>query len=100
MSWQGSGVDETGVVEAVDSAIEDLKVEPGHTIARVDPRYFRPTEVETLLGDPAKAKQKLGWTPSTPFADLVSEMVRADLIEAKKDALCLNEGYNTYNYHE
>ena len=100
LSWRSSGVDETGVVEAVDHNIEELKVKPGQTIVRVDPRYFRPTEVETLLGDPAKAKQKLGWTPSTTFADLVSEMVHADLIEAKKDALCLNEGYNTYNYHE
>ena len=100
LSWRGSGVEETGVVETINNDIEDLKVKPGQTIVRVDPRYFRPTEVETLLGDPAKAKQKLGWTPSATFADLVSEMVRADLIEAKKDAFCLNEGYNTYNYHE
>jgi GDPmannose 4,6-dehydratase len=100
LTWRGSGVEETGVVETINNDIEDLKVKPGHTIVRVDPRYFRPTEVETLLGDPAKAKQKLGWTPSATFADLVSEMARADLIEAKKDALCLNEGYNTYNYHE
>lgn len=98
--WQGSGVEETGVVEEINGDTPDLKVSPGQTIVRVDPRYFRPTEVETLLGDPAKAKQKLGWTPATPFVDLVAEMIQADLIEAKKDALCLNEGYNTYNYHE
>ena len=88
------------MIEKINSNNNDLKVKPGQTIVRVDPRYFRPTEVETLLGDPAKAKQKLGWTPTTTFADLVSEMVRTDLIEAKKDELCLNEGYNTYNYHE
>ncbi|RZW25021.1 MAG: GDP-mannose 4,6-dehydratase [Desulfobulbaceae bacterium] len=100
LSWEGSGVEETGVVEKINGDTYDLKVNPGQTIVRVDPRYFRPTEVETLLGDPAKAKQQLGWTPSSTFADLVTEMVEADLVEAKKDALCLNEGYNTYNYHE
>jgi GDPmannose 4,6-dehydratase len=100
LSWQGSGAEETGVVEEINGNTAELKVSPGQTIVRVDPRYFRPTEVETLLGDPSKAKQKLGWTSSTTFADLVAEMVREDLVEAEKDALCLNEGYNTYNYHE
>ncbi len=100
LSWQGSGVEEKGVVEKIEGDNPEVKVQPGQTVVRVDPRYFRPTEVETLLGDPSKAKQKLGWMPSTSFTDLVAEMVRADLEEARKDALCLNEGYNTYNYHE
>ena len=100
LSWHGSGIEEIGVVEKTDSELGDLKLKQGQTVVRVDPRYFRPTEVETLLGDPAKAKRKLGWTPSTSFTDLVAEMVRSDLEEAKKDALCQNEGFHTYNYHE
>ncbi len=100
LAWHGEGVEETGIVESIDSKKGDLKVKPGQTIVRVDPRYFRPTEVETLLGDPAKAKEKLGWTPTTSFADLVSEMVLHDLDEAKKDALCQNEGFSTFSYHE
>lgn len=100
LSWHGSGAEETGVVEKIEATLVDLKVEPGAIVVRVDPRYFRPTEVETLLGDPEKAKIKLGWTPSISFESLVSEMVRSDLEEAQKDALCLNEGFSTYNYHE
>ncbi|MEO1576133.1 MAG: GDP-mannose 4,6-dehydratase, partial [Pseudomonadota bacterium] len=88
ITWKGEGVDETGT----DS--------DGNVIVRVDPRYFRPTEVETLLGDPTKAKEKLGWTPRTSFEDLVSEMVRADLEDAKRDALVAREGYKTFNYNE
>lgn len=88
ITWDGEGVDETGT----DS--------DGNVIVRVDPRYFRPTEVETLLGDPTKAKEKLGWTPRTSFEDLVSEMVRADLEDAKRDALVASEGYKTFTYNE
>ena len=68
LSWHGEGVQETGIVETIDSKNSDFKVRPGQTIVRVDPRYFRPTEVETLLGDPTKAKEKLGWTPTTSVA--------------------------------
>ncbi len=100
LSWHGQGVDETGVVEAVHSDAAGPGVTVGQTVVRVDPRYFRPTEVETLLGDPRKAKEKLGWTPSTSFEQLVVEMVSHDLEEAKKDAFCQNEGFHTYNYHE
>ena len=88
IDWAGEGVDETGTDQN------------GNVIVRVDPRYFRPTEVETLLGDPTKAKEKLGWTPSTSFEDLVAEMVRADLEDAKRDALVAREGYKTFNYNE
>jgi GDPmannose 4,6-dehydratase len=88
INWQGRGVEETGT----DSI--------GNVIVKVDPRYFRPTEVETLLGDPAKAKQKLGWTPKTTFQELVSEMVREDLKSAERDELVKQHGYLAYDYHE
>jgi GDPmannose 4,6-dehydratase len=86
--WQGSGVDERGF----DA--------DGRCIVAVDPRYFRPTEVETLLGDPAKAKARLGWEPKTPFSELVAEMVREDLTHAKRDELVKQHGYNAMNHHE
>ncbi len=88
VSWQGEGVDETGTDQN------------GKVIVRVDPRYFRPSEVETLLGDPSKAKRQLGWEPKVGFAELVSEMVRADLRESERDELCKNEGYSTLSHHE
>jgi GDPmannose 4,6-dehydratase len=87
ISWQGRGIAEKG-----------LDTQTGKVIVEVDPRYFRPTEVETLLGDASKARQKLGWQPQYSFYDLVSEMVAADLAEAQKDRLCLQEGFQTYNY--
>ena len=73
---------------------------PGDTIVRIDPRYFRPTEVETLLGDPTKAKEKLGWEPTTSFAELVREMVQHDLAEAKRDKLCAENGFEVCRYIE
>ena len=89
ITWEGTGIDEKGI---------DTKT--GNTVVAVDPKYFRPTEVETLLGNPAKAKEKLGWTPKIPFKDLVTEMVQHDLEDAKKDNLCQTHGFNTYNYNE
>jgi GDPmannose 4,6-dehydratase len=89
LEFRGSGVSETGV---------DAK--SGRTIIRVDPAYFRPTEVETLLGDPSKAKARLGWTPSVSFEALVKEMVAEDHAIARRDALVAREGYKTYRYHE
>lgn len=86
--WQGAGVDETGTDQS------------GNIIVRVDPRYFRPTEVETLLGDPTKAKEKLGWTPKISFRELVSEMVREDLKTAERDELVKKHGYKAYDYNE
>lgn len=88
IKWQGKGVDETG------------SDQNGNAIVKVDPRYFRPTEVETLLGDPSKAKQKLGWSPRTSFESLVAEMVEADYKSAERDALVEREGYQAFNYHE
>ena len=66
----------------------------------VDPRYFRPTEVETLLGDPGKAKRELGWVPRTSFEQLVTEMVESDLEAAQRDALVIKHGFNAYNVRE
>ena len=86
--WEGEGVDEKGY---------DAN---GKCIVAVDPRYFRPTEVETLLGDPAKAKKKLGWVPQTSFEDLVAEMVREDLKAAERDELVKKHGYKAMDYHE
>jgi GDPmannose 4,6-dehydratase len=100
LAWQGEGVEEVGIVEQVAQNGTDFKLTPGQTVVRVDPRYFRPTEVESLLGDPTKAKEKLGWTPRTSFKDLVSEMITFDLEEAKRDEFCQTEGFQTFNYHE
>jgi GDPmannose 4,6-dehydratase len=102
LRWEGEGVEEIGIVEAVNSKLntQNSKLRTGNVVVRVDPRYFRPTEVETLLGDPTKAKEKLGWTPQTSFQELVSEMVLGDLEEAKRDELCREHGFNTFNYHE
>lgn len=86
--WQGQGVDEKGY---------DAN---GRCIVAVNPRYFRPTEVETLLGDPAKAKEKLGWTPRITFDELVAEMVREDLKAAEREKLIKKHGYKTMDYHE
>jgi GDPmannose 4,6-dehydratase len=86
--WEGSGVEEKGYSEA------------GKCIVSVDPRYFRPTEVETLLGDPSKAQRKLGWTPKITFEELVAEMVREDLKSAERDEMVKKSGYTTFNYHE
>ena len=86
--WEGVGVDEKGYDDN------------GKCIVAVDPRYFRPTEVETLLGDPSKAKEKLGWTPRTTFAELVKEMVQEDLRLAERDELAKKHGFGTFNYHE
>jgi GDPmannose 4,6-dehydratase len=100
LRWEGEGLEEIAIVESVDTKDNAAKIQPGQTIVRVDPRYFRPTEVETLLGDPSNAKNKLGWTPRTTFSQLVEEMVRCDLEEAKRDALCRSEGYQTFSYNE
>jgi GDPmannose 4,6-dehydratase len=87
--WQGEGVDEKG-----------YDIASGKCIVAVDPRYFRPAEVETLLGDPSKAKEKLGWVPQTSFQELVSEMMREDLKEAQRDELVKQHGFKYFNYHE
>jgi GDPmannose 4,6-dehydratase len=89
IEWRGSGVDEQGI---------DLV--SGQTLVKVDSRYFRPTEVETLLGDPSKARTKLGWKPEIGFQTLVHEMVDADLEDARRDALVAREGFKIYQRYE
>ena len=86
--WEGKCVDEKGY----DATWK--------CIVAVDPRYFRPTEVETLLGDATKAREKLGWTPKITFKELVAEMVREDLKSAERDELVKKHGYKTLNRHE
>lgn len=122
LRWQGAGVDEVGIVDEVDdqgrglnqsrvqpspggnglasTSHESRFLAPGQVVVRVDPRYFRPTEVETLLGDASKAREKLGWIPRTSFHELVSEMVQADLEAAKRDELCRRHGFSTFDYNE
>lgn len=93
MTWQGSGTDEVGIVEGLigDAAAQRCPaLRPGMVVVRIDPRYFRPTEVETLLGDPSKAREKLGWTPSITLPELVSEMVESDLRNARRAVLLNN----------
>lgn len=89
MEWKGAGVDEKGYNKAT-----------GDCLVEVDSRYFRPTEVETLLGDPTKAKQKLGWVPKITLDEMVKEMVEHDIKIAERDALCEREGYRTNRYYE
>jgi GDPmannose 4,6-dehydratase len=89
LEWTGQGVNEKGV----DTRIGIVRVE-------VDPRYFRPTEVDTLLGDASKAKRKLGWSPKTTLNEMVKEMVKEDLITAERDQLCKQEGYRVFNHFE
>lgn len=98
LRWEGEGVNEVGVVAAVND--KEARCNVGDIVVRVDPRYFRPTEVETLLGDPGNAQRKLGWTPKTTLQELVSEMVQADYASAKRDALVKMAGFQAYDYHE
>jgi GDPmannose 4,6-dehydratase len=100
LRWEGTGTDETGIVERMPENGTTNGMKVGDVITRVDPRYFRPTEVETLLGDPSKAKEELGWEPKTSFSDLVAEMMRFDLEEARRDELCKKEGFTVLNHHE
>ncbi len=94
LAFSGSGVDEIATVTAITGdAAPGLKV--GDVVVRVDPRYFRPTEVETLLGDPTKAKEKLGWVPEITVAQMCAEMVAADLVEARRHALLRAHGFST-----
>ena len=86
--WEGRGVEEKGFDES------------GKAIVTVDPRYFRPTEVETLLGDSTKGRTELGWSPKIGFHDLVAEMVREDLKSAERDELIKRHGYKAFDRHE
>ena len=88
------------VVDHLGRAYIGSQAFQGGVIVRVDPRYYRPTEVETLLGDPTKAKEKLGWTPTTTLSELVAEMIDADYNTARRDALVSMAGFQTFQHHE
>lgn len=110
LDWQGEGEAEQAVVRSFDKqkALAQCNgacevsgnLKPGTMVVGVDPRYYRPTEVETLLGDPKKAKEKLGWVPKISFEELVQEMVREDMKSAARDSVVQKAGFTTYNYHE
>ena len=97
IAWEGNGPDEVGRVTETNASDGP---QPGDIIVRIDPRYFRPTEVESLWGDASKAKKQLGWEPKTSFDQLVEEMVCEDLEIAKRDAVVASEGFKTFKYHE
>jgi len=105
IKWEGRGVDEIGIVDSLTNSNIDgiegkIQIKAGDVIVRVDPRYFRPTEVETLLGDATKARKLLGWVPKISFEELVAEMVRHDFNESRRDALCQSHGFRVNNYYE
>jgi GDPmannose 4,6-dehydratase len=120
LRWEGSGAEEAGVVDSVDagrlaaardgygpaaaaadgSAAQGEPVQPGVTLVRVDPRYYRPTEVESLIGDATKARERLGWSPTVGFGELVREMVADDLGQARRDELNLRRGFDVKSYRE
>jgi GDPmannose 4,6-dehydratase len=92
LRFEGTGIDEIGIVDTVSGDLAP-SVSPGDVIVRIDPRYFRPAEVETLLGDPAKAKQQLGWVPEITVQDMCREMVLEDLKTAQRHSLLKRHGY-------
>jgi len=109
LRWEGQGLEEKGIVESVNldkfNAIASphkvsYHVKPGDCIVGVDPRYFRPSEVETLLGNPSKAADQLGWHPVTSFEEMVTEMAREDLKLAMRDAAIADGGFKSYSHHE
>ena len=107
LAFEGEGEAEVGKVVQVEPVTDAqgqsemlALCKPGDVIIKVDPRYYRPTEVETLLGDPSKAKTKLGWEPQITLAELVREMVLSDYTAAKRDSLVKSAGFQAYDYHE
>ena len=100
--FEGQGLEEVGKVAAIDSskADPDIAVAVGDVLVGVDAKYYRPTEVETLLGDPTKAKTKLGWQPTTTLDDMIKEMIDTDLITAQKNRLLVREGYEVNQTRE
>ena len=89
LQWEGEGLEEVG-----------RRSDTGAVVVRIDPRYFRPTEVETLLGDPTRAREKLGWTPSTSLEEMVNEMIDHDRVEARKEAYLKREGFQVVGPRE
>jgi GDPmannose 4,6-dehydratase len=102
IAFEGEGLEEVGKVAAIDSSKADpnITLVVGDVLVGVDEKYYRPTEVETLLGDPSKAKAKLGWQPTTTLDEMIEEMIDTDLIAARKNRLLLREGYEVNQTQE
>jgi len=102
LAFSGEGDQEVGTVVRIEPVSGEIKAKcrVGEVIVKVDPRYYRPTEVETLLGDPSKAKQKLGWVPKITLPELVKEMVEYDYSAARRDSLVKLAGFQAYDYNE
>lgn len=96
--WKGKGVDEVGVVESISGSTPHINA--GDILIKINKRYFRPTEVDFLLGDSSKAKAKLGWESTISFDHLVEEMVSEDIKEAEKDQFCSNAGFRILSHSE
>jgi GDPmannose 4,6-dehydratase len=97
LEFKGKGVDERGYVSSTDGRYD---LPAGKEVVCIDPRYFRPTEVDLLIGDPSKSKNQLGWEPKHSLQDLVKDMVNSDMELMKKDEHLINSGFKTYNYYE
>ena len=100
LAFRGTGLNEVGVVEKVDPVVEGCVLKPGDEIVAIDPRYFRPTEVDLLLGDPTKSRKILGWQPHYDVNTLLTEMVDADLNLMRRENLIKQGGFRVLNYHE
>lgn len=98
LEWNGTGAGEKGIAASV--RVSGSQINPGDVVIQIDPRYFRPTEVETLLGNPGKARKILGWQSKIGFQTLIKEMVREDMRKASRDTVCVNHGFNIRNYNE
>ncbi len=99
--WEGFGVDEKGIISSVSSSSPYANsLRTGDIVIEVDAKYFRPTEVDILLGDPSKAKEILGWSPKRTLDELVKEMMNSDMDEARRDLFCKSNGFKSFNYHE
>jgi GDPmannose 4,6-dehydratase len=93
LRFEGDGVEEVGIVDTVSGAVE-TRFKPGDVIVRIDPRYFRPAEVESLIGDASAAREMLGWKPETTAQEMCAEMIATDLEAARRHALLIAHGYN------
>ncbi len=102
LAFEGEGENEVGKVVAIEPVNGErlAKCKVGDVVVKVDPRYYRPTEVETLLGDPTKAREKLGWTPQISLSELVAEMVSSDYTSAKRDSLVKLAGFQAFDHYE
>ena len=100
LKFKGEGVNEIGVVDSIQHGVDECLLKPGDEIVAIDPRYFRPTEVDLLLGDPTKSKTILGWKPKYDVNSLIAEMVEADLTLMRRERHLKSGGFQTYSYHE